>query len=682
MGGYKRTLARAVTATVVFLTTTTAFAFPINNDPEAIDVLGQADYVTGFADPSSDPVFGAASTATNRFFVSGDVAYDTDARILYAADVHNYRVLRFDLADGLTLNEAAIGVLGQTDFFTGGVNPIGANTNSQNPAEGCTTEINACGLHRVDALALDQANQRLYVSDPDNNRILVWDLNSFSDGKAASFVLGQADFTTKDEDQACGGGSFGTVNECGMHFPTQMHYDPAGTRLFVADSNNNRVLVFETENLANGMPATAVLGQPDFTSRDAGMACNGGATGVTDACSMNNPNAVSFDAVKGRLFVGDENHHRVTIFNLSSGVTNGMAASLVLGQPDFTTSTVNTSCDGATNGDTNTNACGLGVFGVSTDFYAADSRLYVGDSSNHRVLVFDTDALTNGVAATGVIGQADFSTGFANDPFFGGATSRSRMVAPLGVAFDPVGDRLFVSDAGNHRVLVFGSNVGGVPIETGDDDGNTVTTMDAAGNTVVDVQNNDGQYGVIFPPGTQAPGTDSEITVEPFLWPNLDYPAIQINAELPAGATKTLTIPNHSSVRTCIVDRDSPFTYLIELSGNFTCTVGGQRHDVATPAVGVCSTVSTPGDPGDNPNDPSDPAGMHDVEICNNGDTVTVNGLNNSLVITMASSENPSASDLEVGGGGCNTGAPANGLPLMLLGLMALLSRRRPEAQR
>ena len=449
--------------------------------------------------------------------------------------------------------------------------------NTKNTLFGCTTDINACGMARAFAVALDSRTKRLFVSDPDNSRVLVWDLATATNGSAAAFVLGQADFTTGLSNQACGGGS-SAVGACGLSFPTDLHFDESSGRLFVVDSRNNRVVAYDTANLANGMAASVVLGQPGFTTKKSGASCDGTSIGVIDACSMDNPSAVTVSADGNSLFVGEFGTFRVTGFDISGGLQNGMAASLVIGQQNLNTGTVNTSCDGASNGDSNVNACGIGLFGPSVDFDNVANRLYVGDSANHRIMVFDASALSSGVAAFGVLGQANFTTGYnGSSASFGGGTTRERMVTPLGLAFDQGGDRLFVSDAGNHRVLVFGSNAGGVPIDTGDDDGDTVTTVDNDGNTQVAIDNDDGVYGVTFPPGTTPKSGESDIVVDSYIYPGVDFPAMQIKADLPAGTTKSVTIPNYDSATTCIIDHED-LTVVIEIQNGFQCTYNGRRY--------------------------------------------------------------------------------------------------------
>jgi len=44
---------------------------------------------------------------------------------------------------------------------------------------------------------------------------------------------------------------------------------------------------------------------------------------------------------KGRLCVSDKNNHRILIFNDANNKANGAAADYMLGQPDFTSNTIN-----------------------------------------------------------------------------------------------------------------------------------------------------------------------------------------------------------------------------------------------------------------------------------------------------------------------------------------------------
>lgn len=118
-------------------------------------------------------------------------------------------------------------------------------------------------------------------------------------------------------------------------------------------------------------------------------------------------------------------------------------ACLVLGQPAF----------GARTPGSGSAAVLSAPAGVAVDVRLAPYKLYVADTGNHRVLIWnDGTQLYNGRPADGVIGQADFSGSAANR---GGAVGPNTLNAPTGLAVDPNNGDLWVADSGNHRVLRF-----------------------------------------------------------------------------------------------------------------------------------------------------------------------------------------------------------------------------------
>ncbi|MCU0494071.1 MAG: NHL repeat-containing protein, partial [Chloroflexaceae bacterium] len=295
----------------------------------------------------------------------------------------------------LTNGAAAEAVLGQADFTS------------------ATSATSQSGMARPFALALDGAGN-LWVADTNNSRVLRFDnAATLPNGANASGVLGQPGFTSN---------TFAT-SQSGMSFPTGVAVDGAG-RLWVADNANNRVLRFDNAaTLPNGANASGVLGQANFTSRTAATSPNG----------MGFPNGVTVDGA-GRVWVADSSNHRVLRFEGAAALPNGAAASGVLGQPDFTSATPATSQNGMRD-----------PLGVLAD---GAGRLWVADSSNHRVLRFDgATTLPNGATAALLLGQPTFN-GFVE------STSQVGMFGPSALALDGAG-RLWVADALNSRVLRF-----------------------------------------------------------------------------------------------------------------------------------------------------------------------------------------------------------------------------------
>jgi Putative Ig domain len=210
---------------------------------------------------------------------------------------------------------------------------------------------------------LDAVNHRLFVADYNNSRVLVYDLDSNNQiqSQTASFVLGQPNFTTSNTN----------AGQAGMAAPKGVIYDSAHNRLFVADTNNARVLVFDTTTITNGMPASYVLGQPNFTTSNT----NAGQAGIS------NPNGVAYDTIRNRLFVSDISLNRVLVFDTTT-ITNGMPASFVLGQPNFTSSSASAGQTGMS-------------FPAGVAYDATNNRLFVAELAGSPVLTFDFAKLSD-----------------------------------------------------------------------------------------------------------------------------------------------------------------------------------------------------------------------------------------------------------------------------------------------
>src|SRR5205814_5596278 len=128
--------------------------------------------------------------------------------------------------------------------------------------------------------------------------------------------------------------------------------DSARHELFVADRNfdgPNRVMVFDTSQLSNGMDASYELGERDFTSTDS-AADNYendqySDTGYTPNARSFAPTGLAYDRVRQRLFVEDVDAARVLVFDVANG-RNDMRAAGVIGQPNLHTSPLSLYDDG------------------------------------------------------------------------------------------------------------------------------------------------------------------------------------------------------------------------------------------------------------------------------------------------------------------------------------------------
>jgi hypothetical protein len=158
--------------------------------------------------------------------------------------------------------------------------------------------------------------------------------------------------------------------------------------MFIADSGNQRVLEYLAP-FTTGMSASVVFGQPDLTSSGQNVTQNG----------MGNPEETAFDG-SGNLWSGDFFFGRVIDF--VPPFTDGMNASIVIGQQDFTT---NGGSSGIPASQSNMN----NVVGVAFD---GACNLWAGDFDNNRILKF-TPPFSDGMNASMVIGQTNYTSGAA-----------------------------------------------------------------------------------------------------------------------------------------------------------------------------------------------------------------------------------------------------------------------------
>jgi hypothetical protein len=308
------------------------------------------------------------------------------------------------------------------------------------------------------------ANGKLFVAEgnrvgafPSNHRVSIFNVDEFLPeptarfpqddprrcrvcGGVADVVIGQSDFEGSDPN----------LNQTGLRQPTHVHSD--GQRIVVGDTDNNRVLIWNSIPTENGAPADIVLGQDNFTT--AATAPNPTRT------KMRSPQGVWIQG--NRLFVADTQFHRVLIWN-TFPTSNNQPPDIVLGQPDFDKTRPSNILDD----DIPVSASNmLNPVAVSSD----GVRLFVTDLGHHRIMIWNAIPTTNNQPADVVIGQPDLTS-----PDSRYSNNASRLCEAEGVDDNdnPIyparcgktlslprfalsdGERLFVADGGNDRVLVF-----------------------------------------------------------------------------------------------------------------------------------------------------------------------------------------------------------------------------------
>jgi len=236
-------------------------------------------------------IAGPAGCSANAFSTPG-AAFITPQGRLIVADTLNNRVLIWTQvpANG----EDADFVVGQRDM----VSCVADAINDEGTGDGASTS-SAQTLDSPTSVWSDDT--RLVVVDSGNSRVLVW--STFPDGnfRAATHVIGQANFSD-------GAANLGQANASNVSLSSPVSVDVReGGQLAVADTGNNRVLVWNTFPSSDGQAATQVIGQNGFTGKDANA---GGAKPAAN--TLRAPTGVRFD--RSNLVVTDTGNHRVLVF--------------------------------------------------------------------------------------------------------------------------------------------------------------------------------------------------------------------------------------------------------------------------------------------------------------------------------------------------------------------------------
>jgi hypothetical protein len=360
------------------------------------------------------------------------------------------------------------------DFTTGQAARlvIGQETFTSQDTNASATILGANGGVAYAANTLFVADSNRVGATPSNHRVLLFNLSSLPAPDAvlannskcpvcvgvASVVLGQPDFTTTTENLA--------ATQSDLRLATAVASD--GVHLAVADTNHNRVLIWNSIPTVNDQQADVVVGQADFQHSTV-------PGNTPNARSMRGPSGVWIQ--NGKLFVADTQNNRVLVYN-QIPTSNGAAADMVLGAPNFTTF-VQPDLTQQSTSATASNM--LNPVSVTSD----GVRLYVTDLGYNRVLIWNSIPTSNGAAADLVLGQPDLNSSIANNAFSGKPATSSTdtinretpVLCGVSSGTDPAGNptyppicgatlnfprfalsdgqRLFLADGGNDRVLVF-----------------------------------------------------------------------------------------------------------------------------------------------------------------------------------------------------------------------------------
>ncbi|MBT3514989.1 MAG: hypothetical protein HOB32_03180 [Nitrospina sp.] len=288
------------------------------------------------------------------------------------------------------------------------------------------------------------------------------ELDKVDDGKVpekgAYLIIGQGDFSTAMSNRGADDPGDNTLS-------APQGVCKFGEMLFVSDTGNHRVLIWDQFPEENGEPSNVVLGQEDFAdcleNRGLSTTLDEMTSGLGDenldgfTISKAEEDTLSLPAglcvIDGKLYVVDSGNHRVTRWNgLPSD--DGEPPTLVMGQDNLEENEANRQ----------------GLVGSGSLFFPAgicsgdDQHVFVADKDNHRVLIWKKVPFSDGWNADISLGQTGMDERDANRGDFDNV-QQDTLSFPTGVFYDAENDKVFVVDQGNNRVLIWNS----LPRDTG-----------------------------------------------------------------------------------------------------------------------------------------------------------------------------------------------------------------------
>ena len=359
----------------------------------------------------------ASRREPGRVGVVGGVAVDRNGHV-YVLDAENDRVQIFDAASG-----AFLSAFGDASVFD--------LTSSTVPGPG--GGISASGITVWQPSPA--ASPIVFVADQGNDRV-------------ERFVLDAVTLGPIDPPQF-------SAPSLGLSFPQGITIDPAGTRLYVADDDNHRVVVLDPQTLA-------------FVTQVGSFGTGPG--------QFQNPYDVAVDARPPfQLYVADNLNNRVDVFDaltLASvgtfggfGRTPGLfsivrAVGAIADDPRGGVDVADTANNRIQALDAGGGVLGAwGIAGRGAGYvtrpagvaFDAAGGIAVADTFDHRISRFDADGTWSGL-----FGLVSAFNGFATEGSATGQFSR-----PEGVTFDAAGNA-WIADTGNDRVVEIAPATGAV----------------------------------------------------------------------------------------------------------------------------------------------------------------------------------------------------------------------------
>ena len=263
--------------------------------------------------------------------------------------------------------------------------------------------------------------RRLIVADAWNHRVLIWHQMPTQNGQPADAVIGQPDFLHNEPNVE---GVSHPPTDRSLNWPYGVFSD--GTRLWIADTGNRRILFFDTIPTTNYARAQGVIGKATFQQRD------------YDHHNPIWPYSVKV-APGGALAVTDTQYYRILIWKDWTKAAQ-QQADVIIGQENFTGNGQNQF--GWFPQANTLNWC------YDTCFY--HDGIWVADTGNSRVLWFDALPEKNAVNASDILGQDNFTSGSENKNTIW--STEGSLYWPFQISIEE--GVMAIADTGNHRVVL------------------------------------------------------------------------------------------------------------------------------------------------------------------------------------------------------------------------------------
>ncbi len=370
----------------------------LTNGASADLVIGQ----TNFTSELNSNTMGNTPVSASGLSSPWSVAVDSNGN-LYVSDNGNNRVLEYDSPYNAFGHNCSTATPCEGGLAANLVLGQGTAGNSFTTSTECTTKTDEYCLGEPSGIAIDSMDN-LYVADTLNERVLVFlDPLAKSSGCNSPGCAGDviADYSLGE----CTGnlGFLDSQANCThpavtMQGPNAVAVDSSGN-VFVADTQNNRVLEFDNPAGSGNLAADRVYGNGVSGSNFTPAVCSNG-KGIDpapSASSMCEPAGVTLDSANN-LYISDYGNSRVLEF--ADPLTN-FSANLVLGQDSSGADFTDGICYGGQPGSgSGTSASATGLCNPAGLATSANKNLFVADTNNSRMIEFQNPAASPSVTAT------------------------------------------------------------------------------------------------------------------------------------------------------------------------------------------------------------------------------------------------------------------------------------------